>query len=537
MAAQVPDNPPVVCDLPSVLDSFKGETPECPTLGVPSVTLDGVNGQVGFSVPVVGGVSFDGVQGHFTVTIDGVGDIYPVVGTFNTNYTLLEGSVMLIGDNAMSGMDLRGHTLYVTAVLTGCHAADAQDPTSSEGVVSETVSYEILPACTSFDSLVVYTDGGQYQLRAYIDLSALQIQNPLFNIVATAGQYAGGSAWYVDASNQFIATPMTAQPTEQTVLQASASVDARCGVVTVNNGYVTINSASVTLTVPMALPCPTLGNVSLVSNLATNPALRADTLFVQVVNYNADLIHRIVFDVTKIGSSTTLEWEAEGWSSAHGAAYKVLSLAMLQQLGLTTTDIVATVDVTLEVNASYSGCGNASLSGKVISLTALPECPAFAGYVSTMVTKDYDGNITVTTPLQHYNPAMIHHTGITGQDSLFYTLYVNTSETSQPGSEAGTIDAIFDVQSQMMTCTIPYAQVTPGARYDFVPHINLTGYCNPSSDAYITIDGPSGSVVSDFFCPICGDTTVAVRNPDGSITVTNQLVNYNPNLFHAVRIP
>ena len=531
VAAQVPDNPPVVCELPSVLDSLLGETPECPSLGIPTVALDGGNGQVGFAVAVVGGTSSDGLQGHFAVTVDGVGDSFLVEGTFNPNHTLLEGSVLVVGDNALSGMDLRGHTLYVSAALTGCHAAGAPDPTSSEGIVSETVTYEILPACTAFDSLVVYTYGGQYQLRAYIDLSALESQNPSFNIVATAGQYAGGSAWYVDASRQFIATPMTALPTQQTVLHASATVEARCGVVTVNNGYVTISSASVTVTVPMALPCPTLGNVSVVSNLATDPALRADTLFVQVGNYNADIIHRVVFDVTRFGSSTTLEWEAGGWSASHGAAYKVLTLAMLQQLGLSTTDIVATVDVTLEVNANYSGCTNVSLSGKVITLTALPECPAFAGYAATTVTKDYDGNIMVTTPVQYYNSAMIHHTGVAGQDSLYYTIYVNTSITIQPGSEAGTIDAVYDAQSQMMTCTIPYVQVIPGARYDFVPHINLIGYCSSASDAYITIDGPSGYVVSDVFCPITGDTTIAVRNADGSVTVTHQIVNYNPNLL------
>lgn len=531
VAAQVPDNPPVVCELPSVLDSLLGETPECPTLGIPTVALDGVSGQVGFAVAVVGGASSDGIQGHFAVTVDGVAGSFLVEGTFNPSHTLLEGSVLVVGDNALSGMDLRGHTLYVTAALTGCHAADAPDPTSSEGIVSETVTYEILPACTSFDSLVVYSAGGQYQLRAYIDLTALEPQNPSFNIVATAGQYAGGSAWYVDASRQFIATPMTALPTQQTVLQASATVEARCGVVTVNNGYVTINSATVTLTVPMALPCPTLGNVSVVSNLATDPALRADTLFVQVGNYNADLIHRVMFDVTRFGTSTTLEWEADGWSAAHGAAYKVLTLPMLQQLGLSTTDIVAMVDVTLEVNASYTECTNASVSDKVIMLTALPECPAFAGYASTMVTKDYDGNITVSTPVQYYNSAMIHHTGVTGQDSLYYTLYVNTTNTTQQGNEAGTVDAVYDPQSKMMTCIIPYAQVVPGARYDFMPHINLTGYCNPALDAYITIDGPSGSVISDVFCPIPGDTTIAVRNPDGSVTVMHQIVNYNPNLL------
>jgi hypothetical protein len=531
VAAQVPDNPPVVCELPSVLDSLLGETPECPTFGVVTVSQDGTSGRIDFAVPVVGGASFDGVQGHFAVTVDGVAGNFLVEGTFNANHTLLTGSVLVVGDNALSGMDLRGHTLYVTAALTGCHAAGAADPTSSEGIVSQAATYAILPACTSFDSVVAYASGGQYQLRAYIDLTALQTQNPSFNIVATAGQYTGGTAWYVDASHQFIATPMTALPTQTTILQASASVDARCGVTTVNNGYVTISSATVSVTVPMAIPCPTLGNVSVVSNLATNPTLRADTLFVQVGNYNADMIHRVVFDVTRIGSSTTLEWVADGWSVAHGAAYKVLTLAMLQQLGLSTTDIVATVDVTLEVNANYSGCTNVSVSGKVITLTALPECPAFAGYASTMVTKDYDGNITVSTPVQYYNPAMIHHTGVAGQDSLYYTLYVNTSNTAQQGNEAGTVDAVYDPQSQMMTCTIPYVQVTPGARYDFLPHINLTGYCNSASDAYITIDGPSGSIISDIFCPICGDTTIAVRNPDGSVTVTHQLVNYNPNLL------
>ena len=536
-SAQVPDNPPVVCELPSVLDSLRGETPECPTLGVPSVALDGTGDRVEFSVPVTGGASFDGVSGHFAVTVDGVGDIFLVEGTFNPGHTLLEGSVMVNGDNAMAGLDLRGHTLYVTAGLTGCHAAGALDPTSPEGVVSQTVTYGLLPACTSFDSLVVYAAAGQYQLRAYIDLSTLQPQNPLFNIVATAGQYAGGTAWYVDASQQFLATPMTALPTQQTVLQVSASVDARCGVETVNNGYVTINSASVTVTVPMAIPCPTLGNVSLVSNQATNPDLRADTLFVQVGNYNADLIHQVVFDVTRIGSSTTLEWVAEGWSAARGAAYKVLTLALLQQLGLTTTDVVATVDATLEVNANYSGCTNVSISGKVITLTALPECPAFAGYAVTTVSQDYDGNITVTTPLVHYNPLMIYHTGVSGQDSLFYTLYINNSGTAQQGVESGTIEAVYDVQSMMMTCSIPYHQVVPGARYDFVPHLHLTSYCNGTSGPYATIDGPAGTIVSAVYCPAYTATTDAVRNADGSVTVTHQLLNYSPSLLHPTASP
>ena len=522
VAAQVPDNPPVVCELPSVLDSLLGETPECPTFGVVTVSQDGTSGRIDFAVPVVGGASFDGVQGHFAVTVDGVAGNFLVEGTFNANHTLLAGSVLVVGDNALSGMDLRGHTLYVTAALTGCHAAGAADPTSSEGIVSQTVTYEILPACTSFDSLVAYASGGQYQLRAYIDLTSLQTQNPSFNIVATAGQYTGGTAWYVDASHQFIATPMTALPTQTTILQASASVDARCGVTTVNNGYVTISSATVSVTVPMAIPCPTLGNVSVVSNLATDPTLRADTLFVQVGNYNADMIHRVVFDVTRIGSSTTLEWEADGWSAAHGAAYKVLTLSMLQQLGLSTTDIVATVDVTLEVNANYSGCNNVSISGKVITLTALPECPAFAGYAVTTVSQDYDGNITVTTPLVHYNPVMIYHTGVSGQDSLFYTLYINNSGTAQQGAESGTIEATYDAQNMVMTCSIPYYQMVSGARYDFVPHIHLTGYCNSVSNTYTTIEGPAGTIISAVYCPAYSATTDAVRNADGSVTVTHQ---------------
>ncbi|MBR3074961.1 MAG: hypothetical protein IKH11_04290, partial [Bacteroidales bacterium] len=121
--------------------------------------------------------------------------------------------------------------------------------------IGQPLSFEILPVCTAFDSVVVYTDGEQYQLRAYIDLSAVEPLNPAFTIQATAGQYAGGSEWYVDASQQFIATPMTALPNQQTLLQVTASVDARCGVDLVNEGYVTLSSATVPLTIPMV--CPT----------------------------------------------------------------------------------------------------------------------------------------------------------------------------------------------------------------------------------------------------------------------------------------
>lgn len=742
--AQTPDNPVVVCEVPSTLDSLRGETPVCPTLGTPTVVLNETTKKVQFSVPITGGTSFDGVEGHFTVTIDGVSGSFLVTGTFNSNHTTLTGSVSVNGDNAMSGLDLRDRTLHATAVLTGCHAADAQDPTSSAGIVSETVTYtvpaeclfvfgtssyqrqnngnysfranfsgsanaisnqrfiiqnangntvatipgniignaitamvgvsamtttygltvgsytaiptvdpayascpstgqpmsfEILPACTAFDSVVVYTDGQQYQLRAYIDLTTLEIQNPQFEITATTGQYMGGSAWYVDPSQHYIATPMTALPTQQTVLQATASVEARCGVDLVDNGYVTITSASVTLTIPMACPafygtedalsnnayrmlshidlnggydyqqthfvvktgadsssvsatyssssmemasswisttqnfpwanqtitlypvvevkcglssnnyvtitgpaisrsfasCPTLGNVFLTSNQASNPNLRADTLFAEIENYTSSMIHRVVFSVTRVGSSTTLQWEADGWNAAHSAAYKVLTLSLLQQLGLSTTDIVATVDVTMEVNANSQGCQNATVSGSVVTLTALAECPSFAAAAVTTVEQDYDGSITVATPVQHYNPMLIHYTGVTGQDSLYYTIYMNTSGTDQPGSEAGTIDAVYDAQSQKMTCTIPYSHLTPGARYDFVPHINLDAYCNPASDNYVTIEGPSGSKICTVYCPDYSSTTYAVRNADSTVTVTHQLVNYNPYLLGTLR--
>jgi hypothetical protein len=501
------------------------------------------------------------------------------------------------------------------------------------------MTFEILPACPSFSSLSVYTDGTQYQLRAYIDLSSVQYQNPSFDIAATTGQYAGGTTWYVDPSSQFIATPMTDLPTQQTVLQATATLDVRCGVDLVDDGYVTLTSESVSLTIPMACPafyntedalsggsyrmlshinlnggydyqnahfvvkesadstdvsatysaqssemasawisttqnfpwanktitlypvvevkcglsmnqyvtvtgpavsrsfvtCPTLGNISLVSNQASDPNLRKDTLFAQIQGYNADMIHQVVFTVTKLGTTASLQWVADGWSAAHGAAYKVLSLAQLQQLGLSTTDIVATVDVLMEMNANSAGCTNASVDGQV-SLTALPECPAFPGSAVTVVTQDYDGNITVTTPLVHYNPALIHHTGVTNQDSLYYTVYINTSNTTQQGAETGTLEAVYNAQTQMMTCTIPFIQVTPAARYDFVPHIHLDGYCNTASGSYVTIDGPSGYVVSSVLCPAY-TTTNAVRNANGSVTVTHQLVNYSPALLHPSNSP
>ena len=738
LSAQNPDTVGVIfCEVPSIMDTLRGETPECPVLSVPTVTLNTTTNRVEFSCPMTGGSSFEEVQGQFMVTIDGVSGQFLVQGTFNANHTMLSGSVAVNGDNAMSGLDLRDRTLHATARISGCHPAEAQDPTSSAGAVSQTVTYtvpaeclfvfttsqyqrsgtsfqfrsnftgnktgvtnyrfiiqnaggetvatasanvignsffalvspvwmasngvtvgsytaipavdpvyascpstgqpisfEILPDCPSFGSLSVYTDGTQYQLRAYIDLTAVEYQNPSFNITATTGQYAGGTAWYVDPSQQFIATPMTALPTQQTVLQATASLDVRCGVDLVDNGYVTLNSESLSLTIPMACPafyntedeltggsyrmlshinlaggydyqnahfvvkesadstdvsatyssqslemasawisttqnfpwanktitlypvvevkcglsmshymtvtgpaitrsfvsCPTLGNISLSSNQASDPNLRKDTLFVQIQGYNADLIHRVVFTVTKLGTSTSLEWVADGWNAAHGAAYKVLSLAQLQQLGLSTTDIVATVDVLMEVNANSVGCSNASTDGQ-ITLTALPECPAFPGAAVTVVSQDYDGNITVTTPVQYYNPALIHHTGVAGQDSLYFTVYVNTSSTTQQGAETGTLDAVYNAQTQMMTCTIPYAQVTPGARYDFVPHIHLDGYCNSSSSSYVTIEGPSGYVVSSVLCPAY-TTTNAVRNADGSVTVTHQLLNFSPTLMN-----
>lgn len=736
--AQVPDNPGVVvCDIPSVLDTLRGETPECPTFGVLTVALNESTKKVQFSVPVVGETSFDGVEGRFTVTIDGVEGTYSVSGAFNSNHSLLQGSVKVNGDNAVSGLDLRDRTIHVTAVLTGCHPAGAQDPTSSEGIVSETTTYavpaeclfvfgnsqyqrmntglyylqsafsgdktgitnyrfiilnaaedtlvtvsanvmgnmfgvmlnpatsgmtagrytaipavtpvyascpstgqpitfEILPACPSFDSVVAYTDGEQYQLRAYINLSDVETQNPAFTIVVTTGQYAGGTAWYVDPSRQFIASPMAALPTQQTVLQVSASVEARCGQDLAEGQFVTLNSETVTVTVPMACPvftntadtltgtsyrmlshinltggydyqqahfvvnegtnatdvaatytaqsqelatawmsttqnfpwtnktitlypvvevkcglsmgsyvtvtgpsvtrafasCPTLGGISLVSNHSSNPNLRQDTLFVQIENYTSSLIHRVVFRVTPYGTSTPLEWEADGWNTAHGAAYKVLALTQLQQLGLSTSDMVATVDATMEMNANSQGCNNGTVSGQVVTLTALPECPAFAAAAVTTVEQDYnDGHITVATPVQHYNPVLIYHTGVADQDSLYFTVYVNASGTDQPGDETGTIDAVYNAQTQMMTCSIPYYQLIPGARYDFVPHIHLVGYCNPSSGNYVTIDGPSGTKVCTIYCPTYSPTTNAVRNADGSVTVTHQVLNYNPALL------
>ena len=117
--AQTPDNPVVVCEVPSTLDSLRGETPVCPTLGTPTVALNESTKKVQFSVPISGGTSFDGVEGHFTVTIDGVSGSFLVTGTFNSNHTTLTGSVSVNGDNVMSGLDLRDRTLHTTAVLTG----------------------------------------------------------------------------------------------------------------------------------------------------------------------------------------------------------------------------------------------------------------------------------------------------------------------------------------------------------------------------------------------------------------------------------
>jgi hypothetical protein len=194
---------------------------------------------------------------------------------------------------------------------------------------------------------------------------------------------------------------------------------------------------------------------------------------------------------------------------------------------------VATVDVTMEVNANSQGCQNATASGPVVTLTALAECPSFAAAAVTTVEQDYNGDFTVATPIQHYNSELIHHTGVTGQDSLYYTIYMNTSGTDQPGSEVSYLDAVYDAQNQKMTCTIPYSHLTPGARYDFVPHINLDVYCNPASNDYITIDGPSGTKVCTVYCIAFSSTTNAVLNVDSSVTVTHQLQNYTPSLFNA----
>ena len=164
----------------------------------------------------------------------------------------------------------------------------------------------------------------------------------------------------------------------------------------------------------------------------------------------------------------------------------------------------------------------------------MPVCPTFG---ATVATQTSDGSVLVTTPLLNYNPGLVYHTGIVGSDSMYFTVRVNTSSTDIPGSDAGSIEAVYDSVLQQITCTIITSHVTFNARYDFTPHLNVTGYCNTASGNYMTVDGPDGYVVTQVHCPSYGDTTVAVRNADGSVTVTHQLVGYSPAVLNPSASP
>ncbi|MBR3467828.1 MAG: hypothetical protein IKH15_11505, partial [Bacteroidales bacterium] len=408
----------------------------------------------------------------------------------------------------------------------------------NEGYVtlsSATVPLTIPMVCPTFYGTEDTLSGGLYKMLSHINLNGGYDYQQAHFVVNDGIDSTDVAATYTSSSQELatdgISTTQNFPWTNKTITLYPV-VEVKCGLSM--GSYVRITGPAITRSF---VTCPSLGSVSLVSNNAQDPMLREDTLLVQVANYNTDLIHRVVFTVTKIGSSTEFTWEADGWSAARGAAYKVLPLALLQQLGLSTSNLVASVDVLMEVNANYAGCSNAALYDKLVTFAPLPECPAFAGAAVTTVSQDYDGNITVATPLVHYNPLLIHHTGVPGQDSLFYTLYINTAGTAQQGSEAGTIDAVYDVQNMVMTCSIPYHQVVPGARYDFVPRIHLSSYCDSQSGAYATIEGPSGSLVSAVYCPAYTATTNAVRNADGSVTVTHQMLNYTPSLLHPTASP
>lgn len=535
--AQTPDVPQgVVCDFSTVLDSLTGETPVCPVLGTPTVAFsESDSNRLVFITPILSGVVLDDMQAKFKMTVSGMSGTFYTDATMNAGNTQMLGGVAVTGDAALQGADLRGKTLSVTAQITGCHAADATDPTSSSGITTETVSFTVPLPCPAFydtkDTIISGTIPS-YRLLSHIQLgSAYQYQNLHFVVNDGTGDITIGASYNSNFECRSIGFPYN-----QSFVWSGKTItfypvlEVKCGLDM--NNFVTITGPSF---MHSFIQCPTLGTISLHSNGSSNPYQRQDTLFVTVSNYSTT-VASIGVTVTPQGSSSSVTWTLDQWTSNHSSAYKVLTLTELQQLGLSTSNLTASVTANLTVNANTQNCTNASVSGQIV-LAALPDCPSFATTANTEVTKQNSGSLVATTSLSHYNPALIHHTGVSGQDSLYYTIYVNTADTTQMGALAGSYAAVYDAQTQTMTCTFSAAQVTPGARYDFVPHVNLMGYCNSLSDSYITIDGPTGYIVVSVNCPSYSPTTLAVRNPDGSVTVTNQLVDYNPVMMNFQTMP
>ena len=154
------------------------------------------------------------------------------------------------------------------------------------------------------------------------------------------------------------------------------------------NNFVTITGPSF---MHSFIQCPTLGTISLHSNGSSNPYQRQDTLFVTVSNYSTT-VASIGVTVTPQGSSSSVTWILDQWTSNHSAAYKVLTLTELQQLGLSTSNLTASVTANLTVNANTQNCTNASVSGQIV-LAALPDCPSFATTANTEVTKQNNGSL------------------------------------------------------------------------------------------------------------------------------------------------
>ena len=526
VSAQTPDAPQgEVCPFPSVLDSLTGETPVCPTLGTSVVAIVGVESDsLVFTTPILGGELSSAMQAWYRVSVEGLSGFFYSNGNLNNQGTAIVGGVALVGDSALQGLDLRGRNITMAAQITGCHAADATDPTSSAGVVSNSATFTVPLPCPEFYNTRDSVQGSTYRLLSYIQLSsAHQYQNPHFVVKE------GGDSITVSATPrpnfEFRSVGLPTNYWEGKIITFYPVLDVKCG--SDMSSFVTIVGPSFTRSF---LQCPELGNISLHSNGSLNPNLRADTLFVAVSSYSTAIVNGIGVTVTPQGSAIPVTWSLDQWNADHSAAYKILTLAQLQQLGLSTSSLAASVTANLTVNTNTLGCNNVTTSGQ-ITFAPLPECPAFAPSAVTVAIQQSNGNVVVTTPLAHYSPALIYHTGGAGQDSLYYTLYRNTENTSQIGTQIGVVDAVYDSQAQTMTCTIPNVQLVPGARYDFIPHVNLTGYCNSLSDNYVTIDGPSGDVVIAIHCPSYSPSTLAVKNPDGSVTVTHQLVDYNPAMM------
>jgi len=535
VSAQTPDVPQGgVCDFPTVLDSLTGETPVCPVLGTPTVAFSvSDSNRIVFTTSILGGVILDGMQAKFKITVAGMSETFYSNASLNADSTQLLGGVAITGDAALQGVDLRGKTLYVAAQITGCHATDATDPTSSAGITTETVAFTVPLPCPAFYDTRDTISGTTYRLLSHIQLgSAYQYQNTHFVVNDGTGDFNVGAS-YNNSNFEFRSVNIPYSPNfiwAGKTITFYPVLEVKCGLDM--NNFVTITGPSF---MHSFIQCPVLGAILLHSNGSSNPYQRQDTLFVTVTNYSTT-VASIGATVTPQGSSSSVTWNLDQWTANHSAAYKVLTLTELQQLGLSTSNLTASVTANLTVNANTQNCTDASVSGQIV-LAALPECPSFATTATTSVTQQGNGSLLATTPLSHYNPALIHHTDVLGQDSIYYTVYVNTTDTTQVGTLAGSYAAVYDAQTQTMTFTLPLAQVTPGTRYDFVPHVNLSGYCNSLSDNYITIDGPSGSIVVPIICPSYSPTTQAVRNMDGSVTVTHQIVNFNPFLMHQTNMP